>query len=270
MSRSTSARGATLRFAILGSGSEGNATLVRCGASTVLLDCGFSMREAVRRMLRAGVDPEDLAGIVVTHEHSDHIGGVGALARRYSLPVWLTAGTRAAANGQLGELPETRQFDPHTPFAIGDLAVEPYPVPHDAREPAQFVFSDGDGRLGYLTDVGESTAHIERALNACDALVLECNHDLAMLDGGPYPPSLKARIRSSHGHLDNASAGKLLARLDYTRLNTLVAAHLSRTNNTPEHARAALAEAIDCEPDWVEVADQDEGLAWRGLTPGWI
>jgi phosphoribosyl 1,2-cyclic phosphodiesterase len=236
----------------------------------VLLDCGFSARETERRLMRLGIEPQAIAAILVTHEHDDHIGGVGALARRHELPVYLTAGTLKAARDVIGELPEARRFSPHEPFAIGDLAVEPLPVPHDAHEPAQFVFGDGDRRLGFLTDVGTITRHIERALSNCDALVLECNHDLDMLDNGSYPAALKARIRSDRGHLDNAAAAHLLKRPDRTSLSCVVAAHLSQTNNTPELARRALAGALDCEPDWVEVADPEQGLGWRDVSSGWI
>jgi phosphoribosyl 1,2-cyclic phosphodiesterase len=244
--------------------------VIACGGTRVLLDCGFSMRETVARLSRLGVEADDITAILVTHEHSDHINGVGALARRYKLPVYLTTGTRKAANGVLGALPETREFSPHAPFAIGDLAVEPFPVPHDAREPAQFVFGDGSTRLGYLTDVGISTAHIEQSLGGCDALVLECNHDLEMLEEGPYPAYLKERIKSDHGHLDNHSAARLAERLDRSRLKRLVAAHLSQTNNTPSRARRALADALGCVPGWVEVANQETGLGWRSLADGWV
>jgi phosphoribosyl 1,2-cyclic phosphodiesterase len=154
----------------------------------------------------------------------------------------------------------------HERFAIGDIEVRPFPVPHDAREPAQFVFSDGEARLGFMTDVGSVTSHMVRALDGCEALVLEANHDIAMLESGDYPPSLKARIRADHGHLDNRAAALLLKRLDTTRLKCLVAAHLSQKNNRPELARSAFSEALDCDPGWVGVADQDEGLGWRSVT----
>lgn len=217
------------------------------------------------------MDPDDLSAILITHEHDDHVGGLGPVARRLKVPVYMTAGTaRAVQATDPGELPEIRQFNPHARFAIGDIEVRPFPVPHDAREPAQFVFSDGDTRLGFMTDVGSVTSHMLRALDGCEALVLETNHDIESLENGDYPPSLKARIRSAHGHLDNRAAGLLLKRLDTTRLNCLVAAHLSKKNNRPELARAALADALDCELDWIEVADQDLGLPWRNVTPGHI
>ncbi len=236
----------------------------------MLLDCGFSARETVHRLERLGREAASLTAIVLTHEHSDHVGGIGVCARRFKLPVWMTHGTRSALPRHVGEIPQVRLFSPHEPFEIGDIRVEPVPVPHDAREPCQFVFSDGDTRLGFLTDVGVSTSHIEAALSGCTALVLECNHDRDMLRNGPYPPALKDRIAGDHGHLDNDSAAKLLERLDSSRLKHLVAAHLSRTNNTPRHARAALAGALNCAPDWIDVADQQRGLGFRNLTRSMI
>jgi len=148
-------------------------------------------------------------------------------------------------------------------FEVGDIEVRPFPVPHDAREPVQFVCSDGRWRLGVLTDLGISTAYVEASLSGCDALVLECNHDLDLLANGDYPFSLKQRIASKFGHLDNGAAAGLLARLDNSRLKHLVAAHLSQNNNLPGLARAALAAALDCDPDWIGIADQHLGFGWR-------
>jgi phosphoribosyl 1,2-cyclic phosphodiesterase len=259
-----------LAFAMLGSGSEGNAALIECGATAILLDCGFSARETEYRLQRLARDISDVAAIVLTHEHSDHVRGVGALARRWNIPVWMTEGTRAALPAGIGALPQVRGFRPNEAFGIGDLQVAPFPVPHDAREPCQYVFSDGDARLAFLTDAGMSTPHIEAMLSGCVGLVLECNHDRDMLRDGPYPASLKARIAGDQGHLDNDAAAALLARLDTRRLKHVVAAHLSRTNNTPGHARAALAGALNCAPRWVDVADQARGLDFRTLTENMI
>lgn len=252
-----------MRFASLGSGSRGNATLVEHGDTCVLLDCGFSVRETEYRLARLGRDPGDLSAVLVTHEHSDHIHGIGALARKYRLPVWASAGTLAAE--RLGEVPELVVFGSHAPFAIDALDVTPFPVPHDAREPCQFIFGDGARRLGVLTDTGSRTAHIEAMLSGCDALLLECNHDKTLLDNGRYPPSLKARVGGDLGHLSNAQSQALLAALDTTRLRHIVAAHLSEKHNTPALARAALASALGCEPEWIGVADQAQGLDWREI-----
>jgi len=252
-----------VRFTSLGSGSEGNGLLVEAGATRVLIDCGFGLRDAIARLQRAGVEPETLTAILVTHEHGDHIGGVAAFASRFGTAVWLTFGTLTAVSESFAELPRVRSFDSHDVLAIGDIEVRPFPVPHDAREPVQFVCSDGRWRLGVLTDLGMSTVHVETSLSGCDALVIECNHDLEMLAGGDYPYPLKQRIAGKFGHLDNVAAAGLLARIDTTRLKHLIAAHLSQQNNRPELARAALAGALRCDPEWIGIADQELGFAWR-------
>lgn len=179
----------------------------------------------------------------------------------------MTAGTYAAAESTLGVLPQVNLINPHERLAIGDIEVAPFPVPHDAREPSQFIFSDGAVRLGFLTDAGSITAHMEKVLSACQALVLECNHDREMLANGEYPAFLKARVAGPHGHLDNATAAGVLGRLDTSRLQHVVAAHLSQKNNTQGAARAALADALACEPEWIQIADQDQGLSWRDVRP---
>lgn len=255
-----------IRFASLGSGSGGNALIVTCGRTRVLLDCGFGPRETVARLARLGIAPGELTGIVVTHEHSDHIAGAFRLARRFSLGVWMTAGTFAAVPRGLSDLPDVELIDSHRPFALKELEVHPFPVPHDAREPVQFVFSDGKCRLGVLTDTGCSTPHIERMLSGCEALVLECNHDVRMLRDGSYPPALKARIGGRFGHLDNAAAAALVAAVDTGRLRHVIAAHLSEENNLPELARSALAGALNCHPDWIGVACQTQGFGWRDIS----
>ncbi len=256
-----------MRFASLGSGSRGNATLIAHGDTYLMLDCGFSLKETIYRLARLGVEGERLTALVVTHEHADHIDGIGAVARKFKLPVWMTPGTwqTVAANGGIGLLPEVSLFRSYAAFEIGDIQIRPFPVPHDAREPSQFVFSDGDRCLGVLTDVGSSTAHIESCLSGCHALLLECNHDRDMLFDSHYPPSLKERIAGRFGHLDNTAAAAILAALDNSCLQHLVAAHLSEKNNTPYLARAALSAALGCALSWIQVADQDRGIGWREL-----
>jgi phosphoribosyl 1,2-cyclic phosphodiesterase len=254
-----------VRFASLGSGSEGNALLVESGSTRLLLDCGFSVSDTVRRLQRLSIEPEDLTGIVVTHEHDDHISGVGRLARRYELPVWLTPGTLRGMEALL-EGVDLRPLEGYAPAAVGALELMPFPVPHDAREPAQYVFSDGARRLGVLTDAGSLTPHIRKMLSRCDALVLECNHDPRMLADSDYPERLKQRIAGRYGHLDNASAAQLLNELDRSRLQHVIAAHLSQTNNRPDLAREALAGALGCAPSWVGLASQDHGFDWRTIA----
>ncbi|MFA7282010.1 MAG: MBL fold metallo-hydrolase, partial [Sterolibacterium sp.] len=192
-----------LRFASLGSGSRGNAMVIEAGNTRVLLDCGFGPRELNVRLARLKLDIEDFAAILVTHEHSDHSAGVFKCARRHQIKIHMTYGTLAASAESEETLPSLCLIDMHQTFSIGDLEIRPYPVPHDAREPVQFVFSDGRHQLGVLTDTGCVTPHIVTMLSACDALVLECNHDLDMLESSAYPWSLKQRIRGRYGHLDN-------------------------------------------------------------------
>ncbi len=252
-----------MRFASLGSGSEGNGLVVEAGSTRVLMDCGFGLADSVVRLARLGLQVSDLAGIVVTHEHSDHIAGVGRLARKHKLPVWLTAGTLAMAQ-DLGGV-TVQVIDSHALFAVDGLEIQPFPVPHDAREPVQYVFGDGNRRLGVLTDVGCSTPHIETMLAGVDAMVLECNHDATMLENGPYPVSLKRRVGGRFGHLENAQSAALLTKLMHDKLQYVMAAHVSRKNNTNALAQCALAQVLNCTDEDVRVACQTTGFDWITL-----
>ena len=218
-----------MRFSSLGSGSAGNSLVVEVKNTKVMLDCGFSIKETVARLSRLKLAPGDLAGIVITHEHDDHAGGAFKLAAKYNIPVWMTYGTLKMVTRYMPSQHDLQLnvIDSHQIFSIDDIQVQPYPVPHDAREPIQCVFSDGNYRLGVLTDVGRSTTHIEERLSGCHALVLECNHDAAMLQSGPYSWTLKQRVGGDLGHLDNEDSADLLSKLDNSQLQHLVAAHLS-------------------------------------------
>ena len=253
-----------MRFASLGSGSRGNSLLVEAGNTRVLIDAGFGPREISRRLGRLNLAGDDIDAVLVTHEHSDHIGGVFACARRFGWSVLLTHGTLAACRDD-DAYALTTIIDSHEALAVGDICMHPFPVPHDAREPVQFVLTDGVRRLGVLTDAGHVTAHMVTMLDGCDALVLECNHDSLMLAQGSYPPALKRRIGGPWGHLDNAAAASLLSQVRSSRLQHVLAAHLSAENNSPVLARAALSAALGCGQDWIGVATQDEGFAWRDL-----
>ena len=261
-----------MRFASLGSGSAGNSLVVETASAGVkptrlLLDCGFGLRDVVNRLQRLDLTPEQLTGILVTHEHDDHAKGVFKLANKYNIPVWLTHGTHKMCGRYIPEHHDIQIniIDSHQAFEIESLMITPFPVPHDAREPTQFVFSDGNRKLGVLTDAGSSTPYIESVLSACDALVLECNHDVDMLDKGPYAWSLKKRVGSRLGHLDNSSAAMLLSKLDNTKLQHIVAAHLSAKNNSPKLAKQALSQVLNCALEWVGIADQTSGFSWRGI-----
>jgi phosphoribosyl 1,2-cyclic phosphodiesterase len=255
-----------LRACSLGSGSSGNALVVEARDGTavtrVLVDNGFNLKQLGRRLERAGLSLHDIDAVLVTHEHSDHVGGVARFACMRGLPVFSSEGTaRAARLRELGV--EWRELVSGVRQELGPLVIDPYEVPHDAAEPLQFVFGDGGRRLGLLTDAGEPTSVMVSALRRLDALVLECNHDEHMLRTAPYAPFLKTRIAGARGHLSNAQAAALLGQLDYVRLRWVAVAHLSAQNNTKALARAAVAGVLGCDSDEVPVADQAEGLAWR-------
>lgn len=258
-----------MRFASLGSGSAGNALVVEVNQTKLMLDCGFSIKETSVRLARLAVNPGDIAGIIITHEHDDHARGAFKFAAKYNIPVWLTYGTLKMVTRYFPNQHDLQLhvIDSHTAFAIADVQVQPYPVPHDAREPIQCVFSDGDNALGVLTDVGRSTQHIEEQLSGCNALVLECNHDAEMLQKGPYSWALKNRVGGDLGHLDNLAAANLLSKLDNRKLQHIVAAHLSAKNNTPLLAQTALSQVLGCALDWVGIADQLQGFDWRTIGP---
>jgi phosphoribosyl 1,2-cyclic phosphodiesterase len=255
-----------LRVCSLGSGSSGNGLIVEASDGTtitrVLIDDGFSPRQLDRRLDRAGLTLESLHAVFVTHEHSDHVGGVSALARRRQIDIYCTDGTAQAAGFAEQDI-AWRRIEAGASIAIGPLAVMPFAVPHDASEPVQYLFTDGDRRAGLLTDTGASTDIIVAALSNLHALVLECNHDAQMLAAGAYPPFLKQRIAGPYGHLSNGQAADILRSIDRRALTWIAAAHLSKKNNRPEFARRALAQVLDCRDDDIEVADQDVGLAWR-------
>lgn len=214
-------------------------------------------------MARLGKSAQDLTAILVTHEHSDHIKGVPALARRYGIPVYMTPGTYHSRD--LGDLPQLNFIHAYASFELDGLRVNPVAVPHDAREPSQFVFEYEGLRLGILTDLGSITPHVEEAYQACDAMLLEANHDPFMLASGPYPPSLKQRVGGQWGHLSNQQAAGFLRRIDTRRLQHLVVAHISQKNNSLEVVRAAL-EPVTQAIQQVTYACQDQGFDWLAVV----
>jgi phosphoribosyl 1,2-cyclic phosphodiesterase len=256
-----------LRFASLGSGSKGNCLVAEAQKTRVLIDCGLKLRDTERRLARLGLLPGDITAILVTHEHADHAGCAFEFAAAHCVAVYLTYGTLEALKQEGKVLDGVKIFlvNGKEAAAIDAMQVRPFTVPHDAREPVQFVLSDGAAKLGVLTDIGATTAHVEETLSGLDALVLECNYDADMLWGGGYPKWLKERIASPFGHLDNRQSESLLGALDRSRLKHLIGAHLSQQNNRPELARAALARAMGCEESWISLATQEEGFGWREL-----
>jgi phosphoribosyl 1,2-cyclic phosphodiesterase len=254
-----------IRFKSLGSGSTGNATVVqgRCGSqlSHLLIDCGLGIRELDKRLAAAGMLADQVDAIFITHEHGDHIGCARQLALRERIPVWMSAGTYDAIGhpdfeGLLRIACDAMAFE------VGALQVRPFTVPHDAREPLQLTCTDGDVRLGVLTDLGHTPAYVQQQLAGCRSLLLECNHDEALLRESSYPPFLKRRVAGSWGHLANSAAAALARSLRPSGLAQVLAAHLSEQNNRPELARGALAEALGCEADDVLVANAGRGSDW--------
>ncbi len=255
-----------MRFVSLGSGSRGNATLIETENTRILLDCGFAAREIERRLQLLDISVETLDAILVTHEHMDHIQGAGPMARRYGIPLWMTAGT--CRQGRCGEVPRIELFSAHSGgFSIAGITVTPFPVPHDAREPVQFLFSSSSGRLGVLTDSGHWTPHILELFQACDALMLECNHDSDMLANGPYPPALQRRVGGAMGHLSNDQATDFVGQIVHERLQHLVAAHLSEKNNTPQRVKETLLDSLPAVEECLSLALQDEVSPWFDISP---
>jgi phosphoribosyl 1,2-cyclic phosphodiesterase len=252
-----------MRFASLGSGSRGNGTLVQAGATLLLVDCGFTLRETELRLARLGVSASQLRAVLVTHEHGDHCNGVRVLANRYQLPVYMTAGTARAK--QLAAVVNAEIIDGHQGFDIDGVSVQPVAVPHDAAEPVQYIFNWAGKRLGVLTDLGAITPFVIGHYRACDALLLESNHCVDMLARGSYPSSLKLRVGGRFGHLNNAQAAGLLDEIETERLQHLVIAHLSEKNNSLERAKAALAEATQRVRN-VLYACQEQGFDWLTIS----
>jgi phosphoribosyl 1,2-cyclic phosphodiesterase len=228
-----------------------------------MVDCGFSIKETKKRLERLGKSFEELDAILVTHEHGDHISGVERIAKKYSLPIWASHGTASYFKDDGAEI---NCFNSHADFVVEAFQVTPIAVPHDAKEPVQFVFSDGQKRFGLLTDAGSITPFISESLTGCDALLLESNHDEQLLQQSIYPQSLKERVAGRLGHLSNRQAAACLEAIDCSRLQHVVAAHLSDQNNHRDLVSSALSTALNCDRGWIGFADQDEGLDWRTIS----
>ncbi len=253
-----------LRFRSLGSGSGGNATLVEATGLVpfrMLIDCGLGIRQLALRLGQAGLKTEDIHAVFITHEHGDHIGCARSLALRHRIPVWMSQGTHSAIgspdfDGLLHTARDGKAID------LGGLQLMPFTVPHDAREPLQLSCTDGSAKLGILTDLGHATPHVMAHLQACDALLLECNHDVQLLSQSVYPPFLKRRVGGQYGHLSNDAAAEIACAVTHSGLKHLVAAHLSAQNNRPGLVQDVMSTALGCNSSDIVVAGADHGTPW--------
>jgi phosphoribosyl 1,2-cyclic phosphodiesterase len=239
----------TLKFCPLASGSSGNAIYVECGSVRLLVDAGVPMRRIAAELSAIGVNPASLSGVLVTHEHSDHISGVGVISRKYDLPVYAAGNTWQAMAGKLGEIASrnVRAFEPGQDFYIGDVNVMPFRIPHDAVDPVGFSFSADRGKLSIATDIGYASKGWMREVEFSDVLLIESNHDVSMLEASRYPAALKRRIRGRRGHLSNDEAAAIIVKLCERGVRSFILGHLSGENNDPglayESAIAALRKA---------------------------
>jgi len=235
-----------MRCTILASGSKGNCTYIKGSDGAILVDAGLSAKETLNRLSRTNCDADAISAIIVTHEHVDHIRGLDVISRKLECPVYATGGTledflchRRSSDKPLAT--HTCHYD--EPFTVAGFTVSPFATSHDAAEPCGFVIAENGTRLGYCTDTGIVTTHMLDLLRRCDGLVLESNHCPEMLANGPYPESLKRRIRSNRGHLSNPAAAAVLRVLGKD-VSQVVLSHLSEINNTPDRAMASAHEGL--------------------------
>lgn len=236
-----------MHVTVLGSGSEGNATLVESNGVALLIDAGFSGKDLEQRLERVGVSASNLAGIVITHDHSDHTRGMGVLARRFGIKLFLTEKTHIACTTMLSGKETVQRYASSQPFRVGPFEIQPFLTVHDAADPVAIAVTnvENGSKLGIATDLGRPTAAVRAALRDCHVLVLEANHDEAMLWNGPYPWSVKQRIASSHGHLSNRAAADLARELHHPALASIILAHLSAHCNTGAVARTLIEKVLD-------------------------
>jgi phosphoribosyl 1,2-cyclic phosphodiesterase len=261
--------GPPLRVGVLGSGSGGNAVVIESGKHRILLDAGFSARELSKRMKLIGVDPLGIEAVVLTHEHQDHCKGADGFAKKFKVPIFGTEGTLVGSRLRDEIARQAVLIRSGVPREVAGFWIEPFTLPHDAREPVGIVVEDPLGRrVGLVADLGCRTSLAWGRLHDLDVLILETNHDLDMLRNGPYPWSLKQRVAGRHGHLSNREAAEGLPELMNDRLRWVVLYHLSRTNNQPALAAAAIGEVLDRErcPAQLAVSEQDHPTPWLEVT----
>lgn len=252
-----------MRVCVLGSGSKGNCTLIESGRTSLLIDAGFSGVEIKRRLQAIDRHPDSINSILVTHEHNDHVSGVGVVSRQASVPVYANPATHRAAEKRVGRLFGCHEFETGETFEIGDLQIHPFAVSHDTVDPVGFVVSDGSVSAGYCTDTGKITTLIEYHLHQCRLLILESNHDPQMLREGPYPLYLQQRVRSNRGHLANEDAGRFIQKLAGGALRHVVLAHLSETNNLPELALRAAKDFLGSAAPDIRIQSASQGVPCR-------
>ena len=235
-----------LTLCMLSSGSKGNSIYISDGSTSILVDAGLSGIEIERRMKSKELNPEKLDAIVISHEHADHIHGVGVLSRRYSIPVYISKKTFKAASPFLGKINEFKKFECGEKFTINNLTFHPFSISHDAEDTAGFTVSLNSTKIGIATDLGIATTMVKEHLKKCSVLILEANHDPDMLANGPYPWPLKQRIKSRTGHLSNEQSKALLQEIQHDALEHVILSHISETNNTPQKAISVVGQAITC------------------------
>jgi len=243
-----------MRFSVLASGSGGNTCYIETDNSRVLIDAGLSCRELVRRLEILGVKPDRLNGLIITHEHADHVKSTGPISRRFNIPVYINDSTMQKVRTGIGKIHDHVSFDTGHTIKINDIMIETFTKCHDATDPVGLVVSSNGSRLGIITDAGRSTRLLEDRLRDCTALIIEFNHDEVMLEQGPYPLYLKRRIRGPEGHLSNREAGELLKALMHKELRHVVLAHISEKNNLPEKAMCAASDILkECGMEDIEI-----------------
>ena len=250
--------GNNLSLCVLASGSRGNSIYITDGSTSILVDAGLSGIEIERRLSSRGLSPENLDAIVVSHEHDDHIRGVGVLSRRFKLPVFINRETYKSASLKLGPIENMYDFDCGSSFHINTLTIHPFSISHDAEDPSGFTVNKNGAKIGIATDLGIVTSMVKEHLKGCSLLVLEANHDPVMLAEGPYPWPVKQRVKSRVGHLSNEESKNLLSEVKHNGLLHVVLAHLSEQNNTPQKAIAEVGTAINNCSTTLSVAEQHE------------
>lgn len=249
---------AEIRFCTLASGSSGNCVYAEHDGGAVLVDAGISGKRIAEGLKKIGRDGTRLSGVILTHDHHDHISAAGVMARRYKIPLCMSRGTFSGCKSRLGKVELVQIFKAGDTFTLGGFTVETLPTPHDGEEPTAIILSSGKTRVGVLTDLGHPFDELRRTLATLDAAVLESNYDPQMLKNGPYPYHLQQRIRSDAGHISNAEAG-MLVREHGGRLKAVLLAHLSQNNNTPELALSTFHQEAS---DYVKRVH-----AWTGVAP---